>query len=296
MAHGSSRERPVRFRSLTTARCCCGTAARCSPRPKPLKEVSANAFAAVWARSSGSARSTARRQGCCLCCCGIFAPRHPEVAVQLLEDKTVRLLPRLLSGALDLAFVRPPERPDKSIEFRPLLQETAVVALSQRHALAGRQSVSLADIADQPLIVPDRRSRPHSHDLTVKLFEQAGLTPRIVQTADEKQTIVNLVATRLGIAIVPRWTSRMTVSGRPLRPTEACRRRPSPADCPWPWHGCGGHAIPSGTRCLLFWKPNCGAIPEEPELATYFVALSVISSKALSNGAVLGGTSAPCLG
>jgi DNA-binding transcriptional LysR family regulator len=142
-----------------------------------------------------------------------FRARQPEVAVQLLEDKTVRLLPRLLSGALDLAFVRPPERPDKRIEFRPLLQETAVVALSQRHALAGRKSVSLADIADQPLIVPDRRSRPHSHDLTVKLFEQAGLTPRIVQTADEKQTIVNLVATRLGIAIVPRWTSRMAVSG-----------------------------------------------------------------------------------
>ena len=142
-----------------------------------------------------------------------FRARHPEVAVQLLEDKTVRLLPRLLSGALDLAFVRPPERPDKRIEFQPLLQETAVVAFSQRHALAGRQSVSVADIADQPLIVPDRRSRPHSHDLTVKLFEQAGLTPRIVQTADEKQTIVNLVATRLGIAIVPRWTSRMTVSG-----------------------------------------------------------------------------------
>jgi DNA-binding transcriptional LysR family regulator len=142
-----------------------------------------------------------------------FRKRQPEVAVQLIEDKTIRLLPRLLSGALDLAFVRPPERPDKRIEFRPLLRESAVVALSQRHALARRQSVSLQDIADQPLIVPDRRSRPHSHDLTVKLFEHAHLTPRIVQIADEKQTIVNLVATRLGIAIVPRWTSRMAVSG-----------------------------------------------------------------------------------
>ena len=142
-----------------------------------------------------------------------FRKRQPEIGVQLLEDKTVRLLPKLLSGALDLAFVRPPEAPDKRIAFRPLLQETAVVALSQRHALAGRHSVSLKDIADQPLIVPDRRSRPHSHDLTVKLFEQANLTPHIVQIADEKQTIVNLVATRLGIAIVPRWTSRLAVPG-----------------------------------------------------------------------------------
>jgi DNA-binding transcriptional LysR family regulator len=61
--------------------------------------------------------------------------------------------------------------------------------------------------------VPDRRSRPHSHDLTVKLFEQANLTPHVVQVADEKQTIVNLVASRIGLAIVPRWTSRLAVPG-----------------------------------------------------------------------------------
>jgi DNA-binding transcriptional LysR family regulator len=91
--------------------------------------------------------------------------------------------------------------------------ETAVVAFPQKHALAARKSISLAEIADQPLIVPDRRSRPHSHDLTIKLFEAAGLPPRVVQIADEKQTIVNLVAARLGVAIVPRWTSRMAITG-----------------------------------------------------------------------------------
>ncbi|WP_315806289.1 MULTISPECIES: LysR family transcriptional regulator [unclassified Bradyrhizobium] len=142
-----------------------------------------------------------------------FRRRHPGIAVQLSEEKTIRLLPKILSGALDLAFVRPPERTDKRLEFRPLLDESAVVALPQRHALAGRKLISLAELADQPLIVPDRRSRPHSHDLTMKLFEQAGLTPRVAQLADEKQTIVNLVAARLGIAIVPRWTSRLAISG-----------------------------------------------------------------------------------
>ncbi|MGJ4945649.1 LysR substrate-binding domain-containing protein [Bradyrhizobium sp. HKCCYLS1011] len=142
-----------------------------------------------------------------------FRARHPEIGVQLSEEKTIRLLPKILSGALDLAFVRPPERTDKRLEFRPLLDETAVVALPQRHALAARKFISLGEIADQPLIVPDRRSRPHSHDLTMKLFEQAGLTPEVAQLADEKQTIVHLVAARLKVAIVPRWTSRLAISG-----------------------------------------------------------------------------------
>jgi DNA-binding transcriptional LysR family regulator len=138
---------------------------------------------------------------------------HPDFAIQVFEDKTVRILPKILSGALGLAFVRPPERPDKRLELLPLFEESAVVAFPEKHRLARRKSVSLADIAEEPHIVPDRRSRPHSHDLTVKLFEQAGLTPRIAEVADEKQTIVNLVAAKLGVAIVPRWTSLMANPG-----------------------------------------------------------------------------------
>ena len=61
--------------------------------------------------------------------------------------------------------------------------------------------------------MPERRSRPHSHDLTIKLFERAGLRPAISQIAEEKQTIVNLVAAKVGLAIVPRWTARLKVAG-----------------------------------------------------------------------------------
>jgi DNA-binding transcriptional LysR family regulator len=142
-----------------------------------------------------------------------FRMQRPDVTVQLVEDKTIRLLPRVLSGRIDLAFVRPPESPDKRLEFMFLFHETAVVAVSDRHPLASRKRVTVADLANQPLIVPERRSRPHSHDLTMKLFSEAALDARIVQVADEKQTIVNLVSADLGVAIVPKWTSRMAARG-----------------------------------------------------------------------------------
>jgi DNA-binding transcriptional LysR family regulator len=142
-----------------------------------------------------------------------FREKRPDVTVQLVEDKTIRLLPRVLSGRLDLAFVRPPENPDRRLEFFFLFFETAVVAVPQHHPLASRKRLTIADLAGQPLIVPERRSRPHSHDLTMKLFGEAGLQARIVQLAEEKQTIVNLVAAELGVAIVPRWASRMATKG-----------------------------------------------------------------------------------
>ena len=142
-----------------------------------------------------------------------FRKLRPDAVVQLLEDKTARLLPRLLSGHIDLAFVRPPENPDKRLEALFLCYETVVVAVPTTHRLACRKRLSIEDLIDVPMIVPARRSRPHSHDLTVKAFANAGLRAQVAQVADEKQTIINLVAAGLGAAIVPKWTSRMAPQG-----------------------------------------------------------------------------------
>lgn len=138
---------------------------------------------------------------------------HPDIEIQLVEQKTIHLLPKLLSGSIDIAFCRPPDVRDPRIHFRTLFFETAVVAIPDQHRLAGRAELTIDDLVDAPLIVPDRRSRPHSHDLTIRLFTDAGLTARIAQVAEEKHTIVNLVATGTGLAIVPRWASRIAVPG-----------------------------------------------------------------------------------
>lgn len=142
-----------------------------------------------------------------------FRELHPEIDIELLEQKTIRLLPRILSGRLDAAIVRPPEMTDSRLTFRALFNETAVVALPERHRLATKSEITVADMADEPLIVPERRSRPHSHDLTMKLFLDSGYTARVALIAEEKQTIVSLVSTGVGLAIVPKWASRLAVGG-----------------------------------------------------------------------------------
>lgn len=109
---------------------------------------------------------------------------HPDLEIQIVEQKTIHLLPKLLSGSLDIAFCRPPDVRDPRLVFRTLFYETAVVALPKSHPLADRAAIEIADLAEEPLIVPDRRSRPHSHDLTMSLFLGAGLTARVAQIAE----------------------------------------------------------------------------------------------------------------
>ncbi|MCM2476467.1 LysR family transcriptional regulator [Rhizobium sp. CG5] len=142
-----------------------------------------------------------------------FRERCPGIVTQLVEDKSIRLIPKLIAGRLDVVFIRPRDGLSRNLAVRILTHETPVIALPVTHPLAACDRVSVDELGDEPLIVPDRRSRPHSYDLTMKLFEDAGLHPRIAQIADEKQTIINLVAAGIGSAIVPRWTSKLAVSG-----------------------------------------------------------------------------------
>ena len=109
----------------------------------------ADSLAAKSARAAASETATIRVGAIDSAAAGLlpmllqdFRRRRPDVTVKLTEEKTIRLLPRLMSGRLDLALVRPPEKPDRRLEFLFLLHETAVVAVSDRHPLASRKRVS----------------------------------------------------------------------------------------------------------------------------------------------------------
>lgn len=142
----------------------------------------------------------------------------PDLELVLIEDKTARLLPKMMNGALDVAFVRPPMSPRPQIHFEHLLDEPTEVALPPAHPLVEKDALTVQDLAGVPLIVPSPRNRPHSYDMTMRLFRDAGLEPTIAQQAEEKQTIVNLVGAEIGAALVPHWTSRIGVEGVVYRP------------------------------------------------------------------------------
>lgn len=139
-----------------------------------------------------------------------FRQRYPAVDVQIDEDRSTRLLTKLKSGRLDMIFIRPGKESDPRLTTRFLLHEGVVLAIAERHPLSARQTVTVQDIATLPLIVPARRARPHSHDVTINLFANAGLKPNIVQNIDEKQTMISMVASEMGGAIMPHWVARMS--------------------------------------------------------------------------------------
>ena len=159
----------------------------------------------------------------------MFVSAFPDADIHISEDKSHSLIPRLTSGWLDLVFVRPPEQTDVSLTTRFIAYETCVLAVPACHWLVSHKRVSIEDFCNEPVIVPERRTRPHSHDLTINLFRAAGRHPVIAQYAEEKQTILSFVAAGLGVALVPSSYRNMNADGvryLPLAPVENIKGLP----------------------------------------------------------------------
>jgi DNA-binding transcriptional LysR family regulator len=159
----------------------------------------------------------------------LFVPLYPSSDIHIVEDKTINLIPKLKSGWLDMIIIRAPQVMDASLAIRFITRESCVLAVPLNHPLANRSHVAVEDFQHEAMIIPDRRTRPHSHDLTMSLFKLAGLTPHIAQFAEEKQTILSLVSAGLGLAVVPasyRTMNSDSVSYIPLELPEQIKGLP----------------------------------------------------------------------
>ena len=88
-----------------------------------------------------------------------FRAIHPAVEVQLVQSSYITCpLGGLDRGSVELAVVRAPLSVP-GLMFEPLMQEARLVALSARHRLADRASITVADLAGEPIVTSDSWSR-----------------------------------------------------------------------------------------------------------------------------------------
>jgi DNA-binding transcriptional LysR family regulator len=157
-----------------------------------------------------------------------FRAAHPDIDVKFVEAMTGPLVQMLDTGRLDLCLTRPPKR-SSDTAFEVLRVERPMVLMPENHRLAGRPSVTIADLVDEPVVMPSKRSRPYAHDLVLGYFEQLGASPKVSIEATEKPAVMSCVAAGLGVALAPDWLSRFTFPGVVLKRLSGAMFDPPPA-------------------------------------------------------------------
>lgn len=133
---------------------------------------------------------------------------NTHVEIGLVEMTTLQQFEALKSGRIDIGVGRI-LLTDDEIERLVLTDEPLVVALPITHRLAGKTSVKLADIMDEPLILYPAKPRPSYADHVLHLFRQKGYSPQVIQEVNELQTAIGLVTATIGISIVPESVRRL---------------------------------------------------------------------------------------
>lgn len=139
-----------------------------------------------------------------------YRRHYPDVRVTLQQLTVARQIKFLRSRQIDVGFIRQAVS-DPDLEMRSLFEEPFIVAAPSDHPFALRKSVNLAELADEDLIWFSREEAPAIHSHLYKTCTDKGFTPRIVQEAYPMSTVVGLVASGVGVAIVPQSMSRLNI-------------------------------------------------------------------------------------
>ena len=148
-----------------------------------------------------------------------FSQRCPAVHLSLSEGTNLELLSRVEAGELDLALVRLPTTRPPELRFQQVEEDHFCLALPKGHALARKPSILLAQLEDQPFIAYAPSPVGGLHAAVSLVLQSAGVAPRVTQEAVQVQTVLGLVASGLGMALVPAAnTAFQRSSGAVFRP------------------------------------------------------------------------------
>ena len=157
----------------------------------------------------------------------------PDVKLDLREMVTAVQLDGLMSGEVDLGMARPPvKRP--GLVSRPLLHEQLIAALPEEHPLASlNRQLTLTDLDGQDVIMYSPIQAKYFNELLISTFTIAGASPRYVQYVTQVHTMLVLVRTGIGIALVPASAATLHPDHVVFRTIGAFRERPVELDAVW---------------------------------------------------------------
>lgn len=147
-----------------------------------------------------------------------FATVSPLVELQFLERMlTPDQVQAITGGRMDIGVLRPPV-PSSEIELLPLASETLVAVIPESSALARCESLQLEELAQERFITFSRSLDSSLARAVLALFHRRGFQPNIAHEVKEISTIVMLVASGLGVALVPSSAEGLRQEGVVFRP------------------------------------------------------------------------------
>ena len=129
-----------------------------------------------------------------------FRRHHPDVDIKVITGGTPRLLRKLRSGGADLGLLTLPIE-DPALATVPVIHEELLLVASAGHRFANGKAVPPSALVRQPFILFEGGS--NTRRVIDEFFVRADIKPRVVAETENVEIIKSMVASGLGVSIVP---------------------------------------------------------------------------------------------
>ncbi len=147
-----------------------------------------------------------------------FRAANPDVRLELTYLTSPVQRDRILQGEIHFGFIEGSfQSPD--IETVPVARHKLVALMPPDHPLAAKQSLTIADLAKQQLIIGTNAEWPTFRRIVTNAFQNAGQVLTIGQEASSLTGILGLVTAGMGMTIfcgVPRFCGEKAIVARPV--------------------------------------------------------------------------------
>jgi len=141
-----------------------------------------------------------------------FIEKFPGVEIVVQEETTARLLKLVHGYEIDFALASQPIEGEQ-FEVKELFSEELLLALPPGHPLIRKRSVAAADLEGERLIV--MKEGHCLGDQVLGFCDRRDLKPKISFRSSQIETIQALVASGLGISLIPSMAAQSQGQDRP---------------------------------------------------------------------------------
>ena len=130
-----------------------------------------------------------------------FRDMHPHIHFGLEEIDGLNIVPALTEHRFDLAFTRHNFLDHDQFESLEICKDRLLVTVARNNRHAGRSSIRLEELANDNFILFDKVT--DLHKLIMDECGKAGYEPTVFYSSHRKVSVLSLVATNIGLALMP---------------------------------------------------------------------------------------------
>lgn len=135
-----------------------------------------------------------------------FASMYPQIKLDLVEKENDIIVSMLRNGEVDVAFMRTSYLPEGLTDVYPLMEDFLVLVVAKDHPLAKLDAVDLAQTKSEQFIFLNSTSGIFT--TCMEECQKSGFTPDVLFTNSRIETIMELVAEKLGVTLLMNQVAR----------------------------------------------------------------------------------------